>query len=413
LPVVKVGDDADAEYIRAALNAYIMPEEVNRYVIVDKAMRTPSVVVLVQDEGTADRAFLYSNPYPGQRTGGFGAPTVKQMRERLKHMRSVRFHHFAGVGSFDAVTRPEIIWLLREIREVAPTAVITADTVPVKSLADEPVRRSLKTFLDNVDYFMPSDVEAAMLTDNDDPADYERSANELRERFACKNIIVKIHERGAYLLGAGHASVVHPYHLAAPTDSTGAGDAWCAGFISGLVDGSTALDACELGNAAAHYSIQAIGATTNIPTFKSVAEVVREHQRNRLQIFISHADAELAKLCAKMIVHAGATPIFDGAQLRGGVLEKKVIQMIESSRAVVVLVSNDALDSNWVKFEIEHAQRRGLAIYPIKITEALEESKITDSVLWSTLHRDHHWLPPETLAPRGMRELLATIRNDL
>jgi bifunctional ADP-heptose synthase (sugar kinase/adenylyltransferase) len=87
-----------------------------------------------------------------------------------------------------------------------------------------------------------------------------------------------------------------PAHLADPTDSTGAGDAWWAGFICGLIDGSRALDACELGNAAAHYSIQAIGATTNIPSFKDVAELVQDHQRYRLQFFISHADAEPANL---------------------------------------------------------------------------------------------------------------------
>jgi sugar/nucleoside kinase (ribokinase family) len=413
LPIVKIGPDAEADFIRQSLlDAQISHDAVEASVIVDQAMRTPSVVVLVQQEKNADRAFLHSNPYPQKRHGGFGSPTVAEIRSKLKSMNGVRFHHFAGVGNFDAVTRPEIIRIIKDIREASGDSIITADTVPVKSLRKEQVRLAVKQFLDNVDYFMPSDFEAAMLTDNPDHLDYEKSARLLRRRFQCKNIIVKIHERGAYLLEGDHAHIVHPYHLADPTDSTGAGDAWCAGFLSGLVDGSGALDSCELGNAAAHYCIQAVGATTNIPLFTEIAEVVRDHQSNRLQIFISHSDLPRAKACASMIAAQGASPILDATDINGGFLAAEVIKMIEASKAVILLVSDNALKSEWVQFEVEHAKRRGLNIYPIIISSSLSESCISESVLWSGLRRTVYWSGPEALHESGMRKLLATIRSE-
>jgi sugar/nucleoside kinase (ribokinase family) len=419
LPIVKIGQDADADFIRKGLiDGNISPGAIEAGVVVDQTMRTPSVVVLVQKEKNADRAFLHSNPYPYVKEhGGFGSPTVKEMLARLRSMKDVRFHHFAGVGNFDALTRPEIVGLVRKIRQTIPDSVITADTVPVANLQNPTVRLALKQFLDIIDYFMPSDFEAAMLTDNSDFADYEKSAAALRQQFRCKNIIIKIHERGAYLLEGDQASVVHPYYLANPTDSTGAGDAWCAGFLSGLVDGRTAIDSCELGNAAAHYAIQAVGATSNIPLFENIAEVVRDHQSSRLQIFISHSDVTAARSCAKTVAAAGATPILDDTHLKGGRLESKVLKMLKASNAVIILVSRDALKSDWVKFELDHARGLGLNIYPIK-TASFSDSKtirhsIRNSVIWTALHRDLYWSEPEALEAAGMRRLLDVIRSDI
>jgi 2-dehydro-3-deoxygluconokinase len=50
-------------------------------------------------------------------------------------------------------------------------------------------------------------------------------------------------------------------------DATGAGDAWCAGFLRGLLEGNTALDAARLGNAVGACCVQAVGAYDGIRSY--------------------------------------------------------------------------------------------------------------------------------------------------
>ena len=61
-------------------------------------------------------------------------------------------------------------------------------------------------------------------------------------------------------------------------DTTGAGDSFVAGFVSGLLQGESLLECAKFGAATASIAIQFVGATTGVRSIEQVKEVVRRHQ---------------------------------------------------------------------------------------------------------------------------------------
>jgi sugar/nucleoside kinase (ribokinase family) len=61
-------------------------------------------------------------------------------------------------------------------------------------------------------------------------------------------------------------------------DTTGAGDSFVAGFISGLIRGESLRRCTMIGAATASIAIQSIGATTGVTSFEQVMDVVKRHK---------------------------------------------------------------------------------------------------------------------------------------
>jgi ribokinase len=105
--------------------------------------------------------------------------------------------------------------------------------------------------------FLPSQVEAALLYGSDD---MERAAASLRA-LGAGIVVIKLGAEGSLLATADE--IVHvPAHKVVPVDSTGAGDAYCGGFVAGLAAGVGPLEAAKLGTAAAAVTVQQFGALT-------------------------------------------------------------------------------------------------------------------------------------------------------
>jgi sugar/nucleoside kinase (ribokinase family) len=84
-----------------------------------------------------------------------------------------------------------------------------------------------------VDYLLPNEKEAALLSGGPTPADYFAFARKLRMRGA----VLKLGARGAMCAVHDFSVSVRPPEVVA-VDSTGSGDAFDAGFIDALLDGS-------------------------------------------------------------------------------------------------------------------------------------------------------------------------------
>ena len=66
-----------------------------------------------------------------------------------------------------------------------------------------------------------------------------------------------------------------PVRPAKVVDTTGAGDAFAAGFISGLIEGRSMTDCARIGCAAASCSIEQVGATDGVRSTDQVMERCR------------------------------------------------------------------------------------------------------------------------------------------
>ena len=133
----------------------------------------------------------------------------------------------------------------------------------------------LDRILPHVDIYVPSLTEARSQTEQEDP----RLMIETYRRCAPGALLgVKMGEKGTLLSTAGGEWIpVDPVTPPGPVvDTTGAGDCFYAGLITGLVRGLSIADAGRLGAAAGACSVTQIGATTalkDFTTLKTLAQI--------------------------------------------------------------------------------------------------------------------------------------------
>jgi len=78
--------------------------------------------------------------------------------------------------------------------------------------------------------------------------------------------------------------VFHPRHPRTPpqveaVDATGAGDAFRAGLIYGLLQGWTLAESAIWGTAAGALKVQRVGAASDLPSREDVASLAATHRR--------------------------------------------------------------------------------------------------------------------------------------
>lgn len=100
-----------------------------------------------------------------------------------------------------------------------------------------------KKYLEIADYYTPNQKEALKITGADTP---ENAAKILSDYF--ENTIVKLDSDGCLGMQNGHSFIIPPVPNVKCVDSTGAGDAFLAGFIYGLFYDRPFDDCILLGN---------------------------------------------------------------------------------------------------------------------------------------------------------------------
>jgi len=88
-------------------------------------------------------------------------------------------------------------------------------------------------------------------------------ARSFQERGA-GTVAIKLGGAGCYLRGRMAKEMTVPAFNVTSVDATGAGDAWCAGFIAGVLSGRDLAESGRLGNAAAACCVTALGAYDGI-----------------------------------------------------------------------------------------------------------------------------------------------------
>jgi sugar/nucleoside kinase (ribokinase family) len=164
-----------------------------------------------------------------------------------------RFLHMGGTGLLQMMDGYPTEFLLKaaKVRGVTVTFDLIAPNAGTLEL--------LKPCLPHVDYFMPSMEEAAFMSGMDEP---DRIAD-FYLGLGAKACIFKWGDRGSYFATpAGRKRV--PAFRVEVSDTTGCGDAYCAGFIAGLAQGWEPERACLLGTAASGLVATGLGSDAGI-----------------------------------------------------------------------------------------------------------------------------------------------------
>jgi sugar/nucleoside kinase (ribokinase family) len=211
--------------------------------------QTSATVVAVEPGG--ERCFFHT---PGV-TPLLDAATFRQCFGLFKQCRWVQVGYF---GLLPALT-PQLPQVLRELRAEAPQTKLALETVNPPAEAD-----LLWPILPYVDLFAPSRTEAAVLTGEREPA---KMAAAFRARMPAGALVaIKLDADGCYV-DCGAGGTVVPAYKIDVVDTTGAGDTWFAGLLTGLIRGMPVERAARLANRAAADCCTELGASAGVRSF--------------------------------------------------------------------------------------------------------------------------------------------------
>jgi len=124
---------------------------------------------------------------------------------------------------------------------------------------------ALESIIRKTHVFMPNAIELALLTKK---IAYSKGADTILERGA-KIVAVKLGSNGCYVTNGNEQHLIEPFKVSV-VDTTGAGDAFCAGFLYGLIKGKSLLECGKLGNFVASRCIMKMGARAGLPVVEDL-----------------------------------------------------------------------------------------------------------------------------------------------
>jgi sugar/nucleoside kinase (ribokinase family) len=252
----RVGEDGFGDFVVASLaREGIDVSAVRR----DPERPTSSTVVLVAPDG--ERSFLHSR---GANAG------LCEADVDLAAVREARVLHVGGALLLPSLDGEPLARILADAQDHDVTT--TLDTV-----FDPTGRwiRSIGLALARVDVLLASEAEAAALSGKAAP-------EEQAEFFLAKGVNAVALKRGA--AGAFVANAREALHVAAvpvdAVDTTGAGDAFAAGFVLGVLRGWDLARTAAFAAAAGAACVREVGATAGIRSIAGV-EALMERTRSR------------------------------------------------------------------------------------------------------------------------------------
>ena len=126
---------------------------------------------------------------------------------------------------------------------------------------------ALRPLLKNTTVFLPNEKEMTMLTKKD-----YRNGSKTLLGMGVEVVAVKLGSRGCYVTDGKENYSIPPF-TKKPKDTTGAGDAFCAGFIYGLLNQRDLYTCGKLGNLVASRCIRKYGARAGLPSKSNLPRI--------------------------------------------------------------------------------------------------------------------------------------------
>ena len=132
--------------------------------------------------------------------------------------------------------------------------------------------RTLAKILPETDVFLPNDDEAEIITGIKDPLE---QAEHFR-RMGARTVVITMGEKGSLLVtdGLRVRAGVYPVEF---VGGAGAGDAFDAGFIAGILLGEDPVGCLRWGSALGASCVRAIGTTESVFNREEAEEFIRQH----------------------------------------------------------------------------------------------------------------------------------------
>jgi sugar/nucleoside kinase (ribokinase family) len=253
----KVGRDGFGDFVRAICAA----EDIDaRGIVSDETVSTSATMVMVAAD--SERSFIHY----------FGANSAfRETDVDWDFVRQAKLLHIAGhflMPGFDGAGAAAVV------ARAHTYGLITA--LDTAGQCDESWAEAIAPVLPHLDYFLPSYAEARYCTpyfgtERDTPENVARYFQEQGVGV----VALKMGEAGSYVLGPDGIGQWHlPAYKVDAIDATGAGDAFAAGFLAGVIRGYD-LEMCgKLGNAAGACCVTALGTVAGMRSLDETLALV-------------------------------------------------------------------------------------------------------------------------------------------
>ncbi len=248
-----VGDDPFGRFIADTLSDAGIDTEGVRFV----ADRGTAATMIVNVKGE-DRRFI-STP---------GANHVFADEDLPRSwLEDVRVFYVGGYLMMPALETDAFLATLRRLRSQGVKTVL--DVVLMGKRDYWPI---IRRFLPQVDYFLPNEDEAEIILGVSDP---QEQAKRFHDAGAA-NVVITSGSRGSLYWGEGgrFRAGVYPVEF---VSGAGAGDAFDAGFIAGLLWGEDPIGCVRWGSALGASCVRAIGTTDSVFTKEEAVAFMAHH----------------------------------------------------------------------------------------------------------------------------------------
>ena len=249
--IAKVGSDDFGKFCLAALReAGVSTRRVSR----DEHLKTGVTISLSTREDRALVTYL----------GAIAAMGPEHVRKSW-----LKDHNHLHMTSYFLQTRmqPSFAQIFRDARELGLSTSFDPNSDPSHIWSD-----SIREVFDYTDLLFLNETEALQLT----RAPNARTAlKALSKEVSCA--VIKRGARGALAVKNGEVTSASGFKVD-PTDTTGAGDSFAAGFVSSYLRGRSIAECLCVGNACGALSTLQAGGTAGQPTRKALKRFLNAHR---------------------------------------------------------------------------------------------------------------------------------------
>jgi len=246
----KIGNDGFGNFMK---NAFVENNVITDGLIINNSGSTSASLVIVTEDG--ERSFIHCQ--------GENATLIESDID-YSIVEEAKLVFVAGIMLMAKFDGDECAKFLRKCKEKGKiTALDTAWDSTGRWM------KVMTSSLPYLDYFLPSFEEAAELSGKTDPEEMA----DVFLAYGPKIVVIKLGKDGCFIKTQdGEKYNIPTYDRIKAVDTTGAGDSFCAGFLTATVRGKSLFDCGKFGNAVGTHCVMAKGASTGI---KSEAEILK------------------------------------------------------------------------------------------------------------------------------------------
>ncbi|MCD6562992.1 MAG: sugar kinase [Thermoproteales archaeon] len=265
--ICSVGRDQFGNFLIKTLSE----EKVDTSHVIIKNSRT-TLAFIIRLPGGERKFFFYRKPWVETADTLLSPNDIDE-----KYISNAKIIHVSGVGLSHDPSRGAILKALRVAKE--NDILVSFDPnirLDIWDSYNEMVKIYDKVFKIS-DIILLSLDETRILFNSSDPV---KVAKRILKMYNPKYLAIKLGPKGAYVRSDDGFEIIREPFPVKVVDTTGAGDAWAAGFEAMLLEGKKLEEAVIVANAVASLKITRIGAITALPTRKEICSFLRKFGYN-------------------------------------------------------------------------------------------------------------------------------------